>query len=221
MVVSYFSANALFLLLRQPEGTNRDEIIKMLILHGLNPFYHSGKAYMNNHASNPLALYSDDILDYIALSPFTPSFAVPQEVDSHETIGIKRMIIARRERLLNLIKVYEDELSSHRDLHALLNTSRTVYNFISDTMHEAKRLKRSYDAEQVHNYANRGLVFSIVSDRMSMLPFYSDEPSMMLKCKSFFSQPDRHARIKKMLDLNKCNDHEYLVVQDYLYHRFR
>ena len=219
--VSYFSANALFLVCREPDHANRDEIIKMLILHGLNPFYHSGKAYMNNHASNPLALYSDDILDAIALSPYTPSFAVPQGVDSYETIGIKRMIIARRERLLNLIKVYEDELSSHIDLHALLGTSRSVYNSISDTMPEPKRFKRSYDEEEVHNHVNQGLVFSILSDRMSMLPFYSDEPSKMLKSKSFFNQPDRHARIKKKLDSKKCNDHEHLAVQDYVYHRFR
>ena len=109
------------------EGSQKENTVKALISYGANPFLRVGSDFMNHDPENPLAGYSEDILNYIALSEHAEGFCAAASTDSPEVEAIKADMSKRCSRMSALRSIYQQELDCYQSTCALHTAARSIH----------------------------------------------------------------------------------------------
>ena len=163
------------------EGSQKENTVKALISYGANPFLRVGSDFMNHDPENPLAGYSEDILNYIALSEHAEGFCAAASTDSPEVEAIKADMSKRCSRMSALRSIYQQELDCYqstcalnttaRSIHPNYDTKETVGHNLNDVEVDRPQARQCSDDALRRNLRDRAL--SIVSLNM-FLPFRVD-----------------------------------------------
>ena len=116
-------SNALYMAVRGEKG---EKVIALLISYGANPFLHVDDYFINNDPSNPLAGYSEKILNCLALSEHGKDFCHEEADDTTAMQAIKAGLSKRCLQMSILQSIYEHELDSYQDNLALCTTARSI-----------------------------------------------------------------------------------------------
>ena len=116
------------------ESSQKENTMKALISYGANPFLRVGNHFVNHDPVNPLADYSEDILNYIALSDHAEGFCAAAGTDSPEVKAIKANMSKRCSRMNALRSIYMQELDCYQATWALNTTARSIHPSYSQAL---------------------------------------------------------------------------------------